>query len=52
MYSWIWNKLPGSRNAKIGYAVLLFAAFALFMFIVGFPMLEKLFRIDQSAITE
>ena len=51
MYAWIWNRLPGTKVAKISYAVLLFAAFTLFMFIVGFPMLEHLLRIDQSAIT-
>jgi hypothetical protein len=52
MYSWIWKKLPGTRNSKIAYAVLLFTAFALFMFIIGFPMLEHLFKIDQAQITE
>jgi hypothetical protein len=52
MYSWIWNKLPGGKLAKISSAALMLAVLTLFMFTIGFPAIESFFNVDQTTITD
>jgi hypothetical protein len=52
MYSWIWSKLPGGKQAKTFVAAVMLAGLAVFMFTIGFPAIEDFFNVDQTTITE
>jgi hypothetical protein len=40
MYSWIWNKLPGSKVLKVIQVVVLLAASLALMYFFVFPFLD------------
>ncbi|WP_375477912.1 hypothetical protein [uncultured Jatrophihabitans sp.] len=50
MYSWIWRHLPGPLVARLGGALLLFAAVAALLLFVVFPWLEPHLPISQVTV--
>jgi len=52
MYSWIWSKLPGRKLTKAVFVLAILVGLVLFMFTIGFPVIEHLFKVDQTTIKE
>lgn len=51
IYSWIWQKLPGSRWIKVLELTLLLIATVAVLFLVVFPWLSTVLPVDRVTVS-